>query len=173
MMQFLRIILIIYNLTENKIQVLCVVTVKWIKRLCRQHLTDQFGVIFVQLPFQEDEKFLPSLFAQLMDDETDDGHRRDLVLFLKEFCTFSQTLQPQNRESFFKVLFVLEFPFECICMFVHNYIIFHMSEELLSFYRNTYIILSLINFNRTLEKYILLKLMWYFETWVKSIVFKC
>lgn len=152
MMQFLRIILIIYNLTENKIQVLCVVTLKWIKRLCRQHLTDQFGVIFVQLPFQEDEKFLPSLFAQLMDDETDDGHRRDLVLFLKEFCTFSQTLQPQNRESFFKVLFVLEFPFEYICMFVHNYIIFHMSEELLSFYRNTYIILSLINFNRTLEK---------------------
>lgn len=116
---------------------LCVVTLKWIKRLCRQHLTDQFGVIFVQLPFQEDEKFLPSLFAQLMDDETDDGHRRDLVLFLKEFCTFSQTLQPQNRESFFKVLFVLEFPFEYICMFVHNYIIFHMSEELLSFYRNT------------------------------------
>lgn len=87
-----------------------------------------------------------------MDDETDDGHRRDLVLFLKEFCTFSQTLQPQNRESFFKVLFVLEFPFEYMCMFVHDYIIFHMSEELLSFYRNTYIILSLINFNRTLEK---------------------
>lgn len=141
MMQFLRIILIIYNLTENKIQVLCVVTLKWIKRPCRQHLTDQFGVIFVQLPFQEDEKFLPSLFAQLMDDETDDGHRRDLVLFLKEFCTFSQTLQPQNRESFFKVLFVLEFSFEYLvyvqCIFVHNYIIFHMSEELLSIYRNT------------------------------------
>ncbi|XP_048734187.1 serine/threonine-protein phosphatase 4 regulatory subunit 3A-like [Ostrea edulis] len=53
---------------------------------------------------QEDEKFLPSLFAQLMDDETDDSQRRDLVLFLKEFCTFSQTLQPQNRESFFKTL---------------------------------------------------------------------
>lgn len=157
MMQFLRIILIIYNLTENKIQVLCVVTLKWIKRLCRQHLTDQFGVIFVQLPFQEDEKFLPSLFAQLMDDETDDGHRRDLVLFLKEFCTFSQTLQPQNRESFFKVLFVLEFSFEYLvyvqCIFVHNYIIFHMSEELLSFYRNTlHHTCSLINFDRTLEK---------------------
>ena len=42
-----------------------------------------------------------------MDDETDDSHRRDLVLFLKEFCTFSQTLQPQNRESFFKVILSL------------------------------------------------------------------
>lgn len=30
--------------------------------------------------------------------------RRDLVLFLKEFCTFSQTLQPQSRETFFKTL---------------------------------------------------------------------
>lgn len=26
------------------------------------------------------------------------------MLFLKEFCTFSQTLQPQSRESFFKTL---------------------------------------------------------------------
>lgn len=154
MMQFLRIILIIYNLTENKIQVLCVVTLKWIKRLCRQHLTDQFGVIFVQLPFQEDEKFLPSLFAQLMDDETDDGHRRDLVLFLKEFCTFSQTLQPQNRESFFKVLFVLEFPFEYMYS-VYLYIITLFSICQRSFCHFTeilFIILSLINFDRTLEK---------------------
>ncbi|KAK3093571.1 hypothetical protein FSP39_017545 [Pinctada imbricata] len=53
---------------------------------------------------QEEENFLPSLFAQLTDDETDDEHRRDLVLFLKEFCTFSQTLQPQSRENFFKTL---------------------------------------------------------------------
>ncbi len=53
---------------------------------------------------QEDEKFLRELFAQLSDDATDDDKRRDLVLFLKEFCTFSQTLQPQNRENFFKAL---------------------------------------------------------------------
>ena len=26
------------------------------------------------------------------------------MLFLKEFCLFSQTLQPQSRESFFKTL---------------------------------------------------------------------
>lgn len=29
------------------------------------------------------------------------------MLFLKEFCTFSQTLQPQNRENFFKALAAL------------------------------------------------------------------
>lgn len=154
---------------------LCVVTLKWIKRLCRQHLTDQFGVIFVQLPFQEDEKFLPSLFAQLMDDETDDGHRRDLVLFLKEFCTFSQTLQPQNRESFFKVLFVLEFPFEYMYS-VYLYIIKLFSICQRSFCHFTEILTSYLvwlTLTELWKKYILLKLMWYFETWVKSIVFKC
>lgn len=46
---------------------------------------------------------MTTLFAQLTDDDTDDEHRRDLVMFLKEFCTFSQTLQPPGRESFFKV----------------------------------------------------------------------
>ena len=53
--------------------------------------------------FQEDEKFLRSLFDQLVDEETDDGKRRDLVFFLKEFCTFSQILQPASRDTFFKV----------------------------------------------------------------------
>uniref|UniRef100_A0A4W3JC77 SMEK homolog 1 n=1 Tax=Callorhinchus milii TaxID=7868 RepID=A0A4W3JC77_CALMI len=53
---------------------------------------------------QEDEKFLTELFAQLTDDTTDDDKRQELVNFLKEFCAFSQTLQPQNRDSFFKTL---------------------------------------------------------------------
>ncbi|XP_078263082.1 serine/threonine-protein phosphatase 4 regulatory subunit 3 isoform X3 [Rhinoraja longicauda] len=53
---------------------------------------------------QEDEKFLTELFAQLTDDSTDDDKRQELVNFLKEFCAFSQTLQPQNRDSFFKTL---------------------------------------------------------------------
>jgi len=43
------------------------------------------------------------LFSELVDDETDDSRRRDLVLFLKEFCTFSQALQVQSRDTFFKV----------------------------------------------------------------------
>ncbi|XP_041066236.1 serine/threonine-protein phosphatase 4 regulatory subunit 3 isoform X2 [Carcharodon carcharias] len=53
---------------------------------------------------QEDEKFLTELFAQLTDEATDDNKRRELVNFFKEFCAFSQTLQPQNRDAFFKTL---------------------------------------------------------------------
>ncbi|KAM6954579.1 serine/threonine-protein phosphatase 4 regulatory subunit 3 [Aplochiton taeniatus] len=53
---------------------------------------------------QDDEKFLTDLFAQLTDEATDDDKRHELVNFLKEFCAFSQTLQPQNREAFFKTL---------------------------------------------------------------------
>uniref|UniRef100_A0A4W5RAM3 Serine/threonine-protein phosphatase 4 regulatory subunit 3 n=1 Tax=Hucho hucho TaxID=62062 RepID=A0A4W5RAM3_9TELE len=53
---------------------------------------------------QDDEKFLTDLFAQLTDEATDDDKRHELVNFLKEFCAFSQTLQPQNRDTFFKTL---------------------------------------------------------------------
>lgn len=63
-----------------------------------------FNKVEIVSMIQEDVKFLTTLFAQLTDDETDDEHRRDLVMFLKEFCTFSQTLQPPSRETFFKTL---------------------------------------------------------------------
>ncbi|KAL4630409.1 serine/threonine-protein phosphatase 4 regulatory subunit 3A-like isoform X1 [Arapaima gigas] len=53
---------------------------------------------------QDDERFLTDLFAQLTDEATEDDKRQELVNFLKEFCAFSQTLQPQNRDSFFKTL---------------------------------------------------------------------
>ncbi|XP_075856904.1 serine/threonine-protein phosphatase 4 regulatory subunit 3B isoform X3 [Microcebus murinus] len=53
---------------------------------------------------KEDEKFLSEVFAQLTDEATDDDKRRELVNFFKEFCAFSQTLQPQNRDAFFKTL---------------------------------------------------------------------
>ncbi|XP_065744947.1 serine/threonine-protein phosphatase 4 regulatory subunit 3A-like isoform X2 [Phocoena phocoena] len=52
----------------------------------------------------KDEKFLTDLFAQLTDEATDEEKRQELVNFLKEFCAFSQTLQPQNRDAFFKTL---------------------------------------------------------------------
>ena len=52
---------------------------------------------------QDDEKFLTEFFSLLSDEKTPILKRRDLVLFLKEFCTFSHTLQPQNKETFFKV----------------------------------------------------------------------
>ena len=76
------------------------------------------------LSLQEDEKFLSSLFSQLTDDETDDEKRRELVLFLKEFCTFSQTLQPQNRDSFFKVKFY--YSFNVSCFLCKHFAIFHV-----------------------------------------------
>lgn len=54
---------------------------------------------------QQDDKFLKELFRQLADDSpTFSEKRRDLVLFLKELCTFSHTLQIQNREMFIKTL---------------------------------------------------------------------
>ena len=66
------------------------------------------GEIFINLNlilfFQEDEKFLTELFNQLTDEDTDENRRKELVLFLKEFFSFSTTLQPQARESFFKTL---------------------------------------------------------------------
>jgi hypothetical protein len=68
------------------------------------------GVIINQKSFilcstlQEDEKFLTELFAQLTDGKSEEIRRKELVLFLKEFCTFAQALQPPGRESFFKTL---------------------------------------------------------------------
>ncbi|XP_051945942.1 serine/threonine-protein phosphatase 4 regulatory subunit 3-B-like isoform X2 [Xyrauchen texanus] len=53
---------------------------------------------------QEDEKILTEVFAQLTDESTEENKRRELVNFFKEFCAFSQTLQPQNRDAFFKTL---------------------------------------------------------------------
>ncbi|KAH9519020.1 Serine/threonine-protein phosphatase 4 regulatory subunit 3A [Bulinus truncatus] len=63
-----------------------------------------FNKVEIVSMIQDDVKFLTTLFAQLTGEETDDNHRRDLVLFLKEFCTFSQTLQQPNREAFYKTL---------------------------------------------------------------------
>ncbi|XP_064601832.1 serine/threonine-protein phosphatase 4 regulatory subunit 3-like [Liolophura sinensis] len=63
-----------------------------------------FNKVEIVSTLQDDETFLTTLFAQLTGDETDDEKRRDLILFLKEFCTFSQTLQPHSRDSFFKTL---------------------------------------------------------------------
>ncbi|XP_015790026.1 serine/threonine-protein phosphatase 4 regulatory subunit 3A [Tetranychus urticae] len=66
-----------------------------------------FNKVEIVSLIQEDDKFLRELFAQITDESTDVDKRKDLVLFLKEFCTFSQTLQPQARENFFKALSTL------------------------------------------------------------------
>lgn len=61
-------------------------------------------VKYVLMLSQEDEKFLTEVFAQLTDEATEESKRRELVNFVKEFCAFSQTLQPQNRDAFYKTL---------------------------------------------------------------------
>ncbi|XP_031302390.2 protein PPP4R3C [Camelus dromedarius] len=53
---------------------------------------------------QENDKFLAEGFAQLRDKTTDIDKRRELVFFFKEFCAFSQTLQPQSKDTLFKTL---------------------------------------------------------------------
>uniref|UniRef100_A0A8C7UZD1 Serine/threonine-protein phosphatase 4 regulatory subunit 3 n=1 Tax=Oncorhynchus mykiss TaxID=8022 RepID=A0A8C7UZD1_ONCMY len=63
-----------------------------------------FNKVEIVSMLQEDEKFLTEVFAQLTDEATEDSKRRELVNFFKEFCAFSQTLQPQNRDAFFKTL---------------------------------------------------------------------
>ena len=66
--------------------------------------SDRFLDVNNKLLLQEDKQFLQTLFAQIVDDEVDDDKRRDLVLFLKEFCIFSQPLQPNSKDTFFKTL---------------------------------------------------------------------
>ncbi|XP_051503414.1 serine/threonine-protein phosphatase 4 regulatory subunit 3-like [Myxocyprinus asiaticus] len=63
-----------------------------------------FNKVEIVSMLQEDEKFLTEVFAQLTDESTEEDKRRELVNFFKEFCVFSQTLQPQNRDAFFKTL---------------------------------------------------------------------
>ncbi|XP_016843430.1 serine/threonine-protein phosphatase 4 regulatory subunit 3 isoform X2 [Nasonia vitripennis] len=66
-----------------------------------------FNKVEIVTLIQDDEKFLTELFRQLTDENTPDSKRRDLVLFLKEFCNFSQNLQPQGKEAFYKTLTAL------------------------------------------------------------------
>ncbi|KAM4818739.1 protein PPP4R3C [Thomomys bottae] len=56
---------------------------------------------------QEDKKVLFEVFAQLKDKATDDEKRRELLLFFKEFCEFSQALQNQNKIALFQTLLQL------------------------------------------------------------------
>lgn len=63
-----------------------------------------FNKVEIVTLIQEDERFLLDLFTLLTDQETTDAKRRDIVLFLKEFCNFAQNLQPQGKDSFYKTL---------------------------------------------------------------------
>ncbi|XP_066905505.1 serine/threonine-protein phosphatase 4 regulatory subunit 3 isoform X2 [Halyomorpha halys] len=52
----------------------------------------------------QDDKLLTDILSLITDDTTPPLKRRDLVLFLKEYCNFSQNLQPQGKETFYKTL---------------------------------------------------------------------
>ncbi|XP_044581321.1 serine/threonine-protein phosphatase 4 regulatory subunit 3 isoform X2 [Cotesia glomerata] len=66
-----------------------------------------FNKVEIVTLIQDDERFLTELFRQLTDESTLICKRRDLVLFLKEFCNFSQNLQPQGKEAFYRTLTAL------------------------------------------------------------------
>ncbi|XP_073918966.1 serine/threonine-protein phosphatase 4 regulatory subunit 3B-like isoform X3 [Castor canadensis] len=57
---------------------------------------------------EEDEMFMFEVFAQLKDETTDDDKRLELLLFFKEICAFSQTLQPECKNALFQTLIQLE-----------------------------------------------------------------
>lgn len=63
-----------------------------------------FNKVEIVTLIQEDEKFLMDLFGLLTNPDTPDLKRRDIVLFLKEFCGFAQNLQPQGKDAFYKTL---------------------------------------------------------------------
>lgn len=63
-----------------------------------------FNKVEIVTMIQDDEKYLDDLFALLSDINTPLDKRRDSVLFLKEFCSYAQLLQPHAKESFYKSL---------------------------------------------------------------------
>lgn len=63
-----------------------------------------FNKVEIVSMIQDNGEFLQSLFNQIISNETGTERKQELVLFLREYCIFSQTIQPKQRESFFKTL---------------------------------------------------------------------
>uniref|UniRef100_F1KRM0 Serine/threonine-protein phosphatase 4 regulatory subunit 3A n=1 Tax=Ascaris suum TaxID=6253 RepID=F1KRM0_ASCSU len=66
-----------------------------------------FNRVDIVSMLQDDKQLLKKLFDQLKDPSTSTERRKDLTMFLKEFCSFSTSLQPngpQGREVFYKTL---------------------------------------------------------------------
>lgn len=63
-----------------------------------------FNKVEIVTMIQEDVDFLQNLFNQIISSETSLERKRELVQFLREYCMFSQTIQPKQRECFFKIL---------------------------------------------------------------------
>lgn len=63
-----------------------------------------FNKVEIVTLIQEDDKLLSDILSLITDENTPPLKRRDLVLFLKEYCNFSQNLQPPAKETFYKTL---------------------------------------------------------------------
>ncbi|XP_014255076.1 serine/threonine-protein phosphatase 4 regulatory subunit 3 isoform X2 [Cimex lectularius] len=63
-----------------------------------------FNKVEIVTLIQEDDKLLSDILGLITDESTTPLKRRDLVLFLKEYCNFSQNLQPHGKETFYKTL---------------------------------------------------------------------
>lgn len=63
-----------------------------------------FNKVEIVSMIQENAEFLQNLFNQIISGETSTERKRELVLFLREYCIFSQSIQPKQREGFFKTL---------------------------------------------------------------------
>ncbi|KAK9874033.1 hypothetical protein WA026_002386 [Henosepilachna vigintioctopunctata] len=63
-----------------------------------------FNKVEIVSMVQEDEKFLTELFTILTDGNTSDIKKRDLIMFLKELCNYSQNLQQHAKEMIYKTL---------------------------------------------------------------------
>lgn len=63
-----------------------------------------FNKVEIVRMLQKDNNFLPQVLTQLKDENTGDDKRRELILFFKEFCEFSQTLQPYSKNVLLRTL---------------------------------------------------------------------
>ncbi|XP_024425584.2 protein PPP4R3C [Desmodus rotundus] len=53
---------------------------------------------------QRDDHVLPQVFTQLKAKSTNNDKRHELILFCKEFCTFTRLLKPQSKDALFTTL---------------------------------------------------------------------
>jgi len=63
-----------------------------------------FNKVEIVNMIQDDDSMLPGLFKELSDESCRDERRRELAGFIRELCSFSQTLQPTAKDDFFKLL---------------------------------------------------------------------
>ena len=76
-----------------------------------------FNHVDIVTHLQNDTEFLNSLFNILADARASPEKKREVVLFVQEFCTIAKNLQMASRAEVYK--WVTEVPFPCIFV-LHN-----------------------------------------------------